>query len=177
MEMQNVLMNDIRFDEISARIRETYPKACILWIDEIKNRNLEQEHQELLEQISNKRTNISVKTLELFHGTGEENIKSIANEGFKTSFNKIAAYGKGTYFSKFANYSINYARDGKDKICYMFLCSVIVGECGRYSSNQEIDIKIHDNSVDFIASPTMYITPYDYGGIPKYIIAFYKHTN
>lgn len=177
MEMQNVLMSDTRFDEISARIRETYPKACILWIDEIKNRNLEQEHQELLEQISNKRTNISVKTLELFHGTGEENIKSIALDGFKTSYSKIAAYGKGTYFSKLANYSINYAKDGKDKICYMFLCSVIVGECGRYSSNQEIDIKIHDNSVDFIASPTMYITPYDYGGIPKYIIAFYKHTN
>ena len=33
----------------------------------------------------------------------------------------------------------------------------------------------YDNSVDNILNPTMYITPYDYGGIPKYIIAFYKH--
>lgn len=168
-------MSDKRFDMISARIRESYPNACVLWIDEIKNRNLEQEHQDLLEKIIAKRSATTVKKIELFHGTGEENIKAIANEGFKVNYNKIAAYGKGTYFSKFANYSINYARDGKDKICYMFLCSVIVGECGNYGSMQEINKELHDNAVDYKSNPTMYITPYDYGGIPKYSIAFYKH--
>ena len=170
-----VNMSDKRYDQISARIRESYPNACMLWVDQINNRNLEQEHDDLFQTISTTRGPDKVRKLELFHGTGEDNIRMIAENGFQVKYNKVAAFGKGTYFSKYANYSINYAPDGKDKICYMFLCSVIVGECGRYASMQEIDKTIHDNSVDNPTSPTMYITPYDYGGIPRYSIAFYKH--
>lgn len=147
----------------------------ILWIDEIHNRNLEEKHEELYQNIVAKRAADKVTKLELFHGTRESNIDSIANDGFKVSYNKVAAYGKGTYFSKYAHYSINYVDDGKDKIGYMFLCSVIIGESGFYGGMKEINKDIHDNSVDRVHNPTMYITPYDYGGIPKYIIAFYKH--
>ena len=175
MEMRSVFMSDKQFDKISARIRESYPNACILWIDEIHNRNLEQEHEDLYQTIISKRGADKVTKQELFHGTAESNIKSIATDGFQVSYSKIAAFGKGTYFSKYANYSINYSTDGKDKICYMFLCSVITGEPSVYGNMQEINKELHDNSVDSIKSPTMYITPYDYGGIPKYIIAFYKH--
>ena len=175
MEMLNVYMSDKRYETISARIRESYPNACILWIDEIHNRNLDQEHEELYQTLISKRGPDKITKRELFHGTAESNIQSIANDGFKVNYNKVAAYGKGTYFSKYANYSINYSTDGKDKICYMFLCSVITGDSIVYGNMQEINKDQHDNSVDNILNPTMYITPYDYGGIPKYIIAFYKH--
>ena len=172
--LRNVTMSDKRYDQISARIRQTYPNACMLWIDEIDNRNLEQEHEDLYQIILAKRPAGTVSRQELFHGTGEESIKAITQGGFKVSYNKIGAYGKGTYFSKNANYSINYARDGKEQISYMFLCSVIVGTCGSYGSLQPINTELHDNAVDNPIMPSMYITPHDYGGIPKYIIAFYK---
>jgi len=176
MEMIPVTMSDKRYDQISARIRESYPNACMLWIDQINNHNLEQKHEDLFQTISTTRGGSDkVRKLELFHGTGEENIRPIAENGFEVKYNKVAAYGKGTYFSKLANYSINYARDGKNQLCYMFLCSVIVGEYGSYTNMQEINKTAHDNAVDNPSAPTMYITPYDYGGIPKYIIAFYKH--
>lgn len=175
MAQVNLPMSDKRYDQISARVRQSYPNSCILWIDEIQNAVLENEHDKLFEEISQKRPTHTVNKLELFHGTAETNIAPIIQDGFQVKYNKVGAYGKGTYFSTVANYSINYAKDGKDRICYMFLCSVITGIPGSYASMQEVNTTQHDNAVNSHINPTIYVTPYDYGGIPKYIIAFYKH--
>jgi hypothetical protein len=175
MAQINLPMSDKRYDTISARVRQSYPNSCILWIDEIDNAVQIHEHDKLFEEISQKRPANTVKKLELFHGTAETNIAPIIQDGFQVKYNKIGAYGKGTYFSTVANYSIAYAKDGRDKISYMFLCSVITGIAGRYGSMQEINTTEHDNAVDNHNHPSIYVTPYDYGAIPKYIIAFYKH--
>ena len=175
MTQTNLPMSDKRYDAISARVRQSYPNSCILWIDEIENSIQIEEHEKLFEQISKKREPNQIKKLELFHGTAETNIAPIIQDGFQVKYNKIGAYGKGTYFSTVANYSITYAKDGRDKICYMFLCSVITGIAGTYGSMQEINITEHDNAVNSHTNPSIYVTPYDYGAIPKYIIAFYKH--
>ena len=59
----------------------------------------------------------------------------------------------------------------------MLLCSVIVGKCICGTSGIEIDKSKADNFVDKIENPTIVVSPYDKGGIPKYLIAFHKNAN
>jgi hypothetical protein len=146
--MEPVTMSDKRYDEISGRVRKSYPDACILFIDELSNPFLEDEQSKL----GGKEKKF------LFHGTSEKNIDSICRNGFRCELNVRSAYGKGTYFSEYASYSINYTSTQKsDDIVYMFLCDVLA-----------------DSSHTKHAKGTgIYVTEHDYAGIPKFLIAFY----
>ena len=142
-------MSDKRYDEISARIRKSYPDACILFIDELHNPFLEDEQEKLGK---------NKKKALLFHGTSEKNIDSISRNGFRCSLNVRSAYGKGTYFSEYASYSANYSSTlKKDEIAYMFLCDVIVDSPHTKHAN----------------GTGIYVTDHDYAGIPKFLIAFH----
>lgn len=142
-------MSDKRYDEISARVRKSYPNACILFIDELHNPFLEDEQAKL---------DGKEKTL-LFHGTSEKNIDSICRNGFRCELNVRSAYGKGTYFSEFASYSIHYANTQKpDDIVYMFLCQVLTDSSHTRKAN----------------GTGIYVTDHDYAGIPKFLVAFSK---
>ena len=106
-----------KFDEILDRIHETYPKACILWIDENVNDHLFAQFL----QAQNENT----PKLQLFHGTSLICIESITQEGFKADRNVASTFGKGSYFTHNANYSVNYTKPDISKptsqISYMFL--------------------------------------------------------
>jgi hypothetical protein len=168
-------MADSKYNDISDKVHFSFPNSCILWIDRISNTILEEQHETLFENIKKNRPDIVVDKKELFHGTTELVSKIICEDGFETSFNKTSAYGKGTYFAKDAKYSFEYSsRGSKDDIVYMLLCSVIVGKSVCGSHNMEIDKLEADNSVDRIIDPKIFVTPYDKGGIPKYLIAFNK---
>ena len=170
---EHLVINSPKFEEIEKDIRKSYPKACVLWIEDIRNPKLEKKYKMQKEEIQNKRG--FCNELELYHGSSEQAISFIISDGFRTSKNKTSAYGKGTYFAKKANYSKDYAKDSGDKISFMMICSVLVGECNIYSSNQTINTTKHDNSVNSINNPTIVVTPYDYGAIPRYIIAMHKN--
>jgi hypothetical protein len=143
--MEPVYISDKRYDHISAMIRKSYPDACVLFIDEVNNTFLEEEHSKLAGKVKK----------QLFHGTHEKNINSIARNGFDCSLNVRSAYGKGTYFSEHANYSIHYATSNND-IVYMFLCDVIV-----------------DSPYTTVVGNGIHVVNHNYVGIPKYVIAFY----
>uniref|UniRef100_A0A6C0I016 PARP catalytic domain-containing protein n=1 Tax=viral metagenome TaxID=1070528 RepID=A0A6C0I016_9ZZZZ len=167
-----------KYDEIAARVRESFPNSCILWVDEVNNPDLELAHNELFEKIKEKCKEKSKEACqqELFHGTTENAALSICREGFKSSYNITSAYGKGTYFAKNASYSIGYSckNAGHMEIVYMLLCSVIVGTkvCGYSSAvTEDFDVTMVDN----IEKPTIFVCPQDAGGIPKYMIAFHKN--
>lgn len=176
MKYERILLSDKNYDEISKLIRLSYPNACILWIDKIINNTLENEQKILIEEITQKRKQ-TPKIMQMFHGTREQNIEIIANRGFDVNYNKVSAYGRGTYFAKNANYSCGYTDCDKDKISYMFLCDVVVGKTTCVGSNMSIDTQNYDNSVDNPNNIHICVTPYNAGGIPKYIIAFYKFTS
>lgn len=169
MNNKPVLMRDPRFEEISKRIQETYPNACLLYIDEIIN-------PELLEKFENQKKTIpNARVVQLFHGSTQKNIANICEQGFDPTKNVVAAYGRGTYFARDAQYSWHYMRThNKNDISYMFLADVIVGRTHVYGSQQTIDTKLHDNSVDRIRDPTIFVTPHHYGAYPRYVIAFHK---
>ena len=171
---KDVFMSDKRYDRIEEGIRKSYPNSCILWIEEISNTELEELYQKQKVEIEAKRGK-PCKELELYHGTKEEAANNIIREGFDPERNYRAAYGKGTYFAKNASYSRDYAPPASDQISFMLICSVLVGEIGQYGSLKPIDTKVYDNSVDNSKSPSIYVTPYQYGAIPRFIVAFHRN--
>ena len=166
-----VEMKDKEYDEVNMSVLKTYPKSCILFIYEIKNDKLQSEFGKLKSELTQK---YPVRTELLYHGTQKRNILSISQNGFDPIYNTRSAFGKGSYFSKFGDYSKNYTDDDRERISYMFIADVIVGRTKVGSSRETLDTSKYENFTDHNSS--MYVTPYRYGGIPKYIIAFYKYT-
>jgi Poly(ADP-ribose) polymerase catalytic domain len=171
---KDVFMSDKRYNKIEEGIRKSYPNSCILWIEEITNTELEESFQKQKAEIEVKRGK-PCKEMELYHGTKEDATNNIIHEGFDPERNYRAAYGKGSYFAKNASYSRDYAPPASDQISFMLICSVLVSEIGIYGSNKTIDTSKHDNSVDNPKNPSIYVTPYQYGAIPRFIVAFHRN--
>lgn len=174
VQRKDVFMSDKRYDRIEEGIRKSYPNSCILWIEEISNPELEELYQKQKAEIEAKRGK-PCKEIELYHGTKEEAANNIIREGFDPERNSRAAYGKGTYFAKNASYSRDYAPPASDQISFMLICSVLVGEICIYGSMKPIDTSKHDNAADNPKNPSIYVTPYQYGAIPLFIVAFHRN--
>lgn len=166
-----VEMSEKLYDEISARVRATYPNSCIVWIEENINPLLRAQYKARRDEIA-KRVPGS-KEVQFFHGTREENINSILAGGFDATLNKTSAYGKGTYFARDAQYSWSYMHPGKEQISYMFLCDVVLGKQHLGQANTQIPAGF-DSFVDNVGNPSIVVTPYNDGAFPHYIIAFHK---
>lgn len=171
----SVSMSDPRFDKVSALVRESYPKSCILWIDEIINPRLVQAYEARKEALKELRGAENIKEEELFHGTSEESARAIAVTGFDVQKNITAAYGRGTYFGSTAQISLSYMKDNSERISFMLLSKVIMGIQSVYGSSQQINTSKHDNSVAKFDNGRIVVCPYNDGALPMYIIAFYKH--
>ena len=162
-----VEMSDPVYDQISKRVRQSFPNSCICWIEEVQNPNLQKSYDELKLKIGNEKL--------LFHGTSEEAINSIAAGGFNPEFNKASAYGKGTYFAEKASYSFSYMKQGRDGVAYMFLCTVLTGRLCRGSNQLVINTENYDSAVDNLDNPTIFVSPHAAAAYPKYIISFHKN--
>lgn len=173
-QRNTIFVSDKRYAHIEERIHTSYPDSCVLWIEEIINPGLEEKYQKQKLEIENKRGQPCLE-LELFHGTNEQALNRIVYNGFDPRANKISAYGKGTYFAKYASYSKNYANPAKDEVSFMLICSVLVGNCCKGTLNMNIDTNTYDNSVDDIKNSTIYVTPYSAGAIPRFVVAFYRN--
>lgn len=168
---ESITLSDKRFDEIVSSVSKSYPNSCVLWIDEIHNDTLLAKYMNREEELARKYGE-KLKKLELFHGTRNECIDLIANEGFKSELNVTSAYGKGTYFATNALYSSNYMKTDGDAITYMFLCDVLVGEkiCSRVNDIPKGVVRVDNKS-----NTKIYVVPDDDSIYPRYIIAFYKN--
>jgi hypothetical protein len=171
---QPLSISSKKYDEIAVKVRESFPNSCILWVDEIHNEELETAHRELYEIMKAKYEETCQQ--ELFHGTTEQAAQSICEYGFKSAYNVTSAYGKGTYFAKDASYSIEFSKKSASnrEIVYMLLCSVIVGNC-KIGNSKSLDSDYHVTMVNNINNPSIFVSPHDAGGIPKYLIAFHKN--
>jgi hypothetical protein len=164
----NIDMSNPVYDMLCDVVYKTYPDACILWINEIKNEELLKKYNETKEKLIELRGSGGVKELQLYHGSTQNSIMNICNVGFKAEYNVTSAYGKGTYFSADASYSKTYTRPKKNEVSYLIMADVLIGKCGMYNRKDEID-----NYVNNEKNPTIYVCPKDDFSYPKYIIAFY----
>lgn len=162
-----VSLSDKLYDELSAKMRDTYPNVCIVWIEKLSNSELEEKYE------SYKRTLAVPNEKRLFHGTSEAIARVIAREGFDASKNKVSAHGVGTYFSTRAIYSSSYCKRavGND-IAYMLVCDVALGRVGLGRSGVEIP-KQFDSVCDNLKQPDMYVVNKREAGIGRFLIAFY----
>ncbi len=165
-----IFTDDPRFDRVARRIYESYKNACILYIDEIVNPELEAKFRARHREILNHRGDVTEK--QYFHGTKEAFVDIISEKGFDPTKNKRSSYGYGVYFAKNASYSRDFMFASEPgKPTYMFLCDVFVGKvaCG---AKQGSDC---DNNADTLTGePRIITTVYPDGAFPRYIIAFHK---
>lgn len=173
---EGVLLSNKDYTDIETSILQSYPKGCILYIDRVINDNLDEKFQSCLKSLQEKRGEQKIFIKRLFHGTRTDNINSIADNGFKVTANIRSAYGIGTYFSTNASYSRDYTDMDKDDISYMFVCDVLIGNQDIILGSKKIPENL-DNSVNDRKTPTIYVTPYDNGCIPRFLVAFYKNAH
>jgi hypothetical protein len=185
MARNPISMSDTAFDSIYSKIEKSYPNACILFIDEIKNEELEEVYNKhkstIIKEHSEKciknlivKPNEVLKTpteLQVFHGTHSENIDYIVNDGFDPSKNKVSAYGIGSYFATTARYSFNYMKSADTHgISYMFVVNIFIG---KMKYNKSLDEG--DAYVDNINNPSIFCMPLKEQALPKYLVAFHKN--
>ena len=173
MQLTPIKMADKRFDEVCDLLQLSYPNSCVLWINKVENQDLYKKYLARREHILQKRGKIEEHTV--FHGTKEANINSIAIDGFDASLNKISAYGRGTYLASQASYSKEYSDVAHDGVSHMFVCKLLVGKITKGRSNMIINTEDYDCAVDNTDNPMIFVTPYNDGVIPEYIVAFYKN--
>lgn len=189
MTRNSISMSDKVFDLICGKINESYPNACILFIDEIKNQELEeaynkhkvsvinQHNEKLHEKLGEK---LSVKPpgflqtpteLQVFHGTHANTIDDIINKGFNPSKNRVSAYGVGSYFATKARYSFDYMKSSDSNgISYMFVVNIFIGKVKYHSSIDE-----GDTYVNHLSNPTIFSMPLKEQTLPRYLVAFHKN--
>ncbi len=175
MAFRGVSLSAKVYDDITNNIQKSFPNACVLYVDEVINDELYSKYTARKISVEEARGVDNVKELSLFHGTKANCINSIARDGFLTSYNKASAYGKGSYFSTTALYSRSYTDKDDTEVSYMFVCDVIVGNCTVINGPNNIDTKVFDNSINIVNNPTIYVTPYDDGAYPRYLVAFHKN--
>ncbi|EMP31633.1 TCDD-inducible poly [ADP-ribose] polymerase [Chelonia mydas] len=106
------------------RIRQEYLWQKYSSQKEIMSRGLSTEEKKQLER-------------HLFHGTSADSKNSICQMGFdpRLSGQNLAAFGKGSYFAKNAQYSNGFCTACKAGLRYMFLAKVLVGKSAVGNAN------------------------------------------
>ena len=153
------------YDELVGILRQSFKDACVLYIDRIINPDLEAAFLKRKGAFAELGFGDEVR---LFHGTTAAAIMSICNEGYKSSYNKVAAYGHGTYFSSAGSYSKNYAKVTGKGESFMLVNRVLLG---RHTPSGVGGGYLGDSGGD---GRTIFVTKHDDAALPEYVICFHK---
>ena len=101
----------------------------------------------------------------LWHGAPVAAVDSILTTGFLRDYSTVAQYGKGTYFARDAEYSLQpqYAAPDDDGAQYLLLSRVCVGEpcVGRRGMDRPAakpgSLELHDSMVDDLGNPRIFV--------------------
>lgn len=170
MSLEPVFMSDPAYAEICAKVIEGYPNACVCYMDRVVNPMLEARYMDYVRSQGDRPVDEKL----LFHGTAEANIQTIVREGFKAAYNRVSAYGLGTYLATRADYSKTYAPPASDGLSFMFVCRAAIGRSCRGIPNKPIPFGF-DVGVDNAKNPTIYVMPNDDSVLPQYVIAFHMN--
>ena len=189
MELSNPM-----YDFITSEIVKTYKEACVCWIEVVENKMLTERYDKYKNSLREPNEKL------LYHGTSKEIAYKIAQEGFRSEFNKVSACGLGTYFSTRAEYSKDYSimksntllytygkgrktrsyqapvvlPDQDQEIAFMLVSDVAVGVSTQGSNGKKLP-KEFDSFTDNPKQPDMYIVERNDACNPRYIVAFYPN--
>jgi len=148
-ELKYIPLSNKLYDELVAELRKSFPNACVLYIKQVVNHELQTKYEKFVRM--NK-----VTEHRLFHGTKVSVLGSICESGYKKEYNVVSAYGIGTYFSGAGNVSKQYTDTTDEGESFLFVNRVAVGA---------------DTGGDH---PSIYAVRHDDAAYPEYLISFHK---
>ncbi|CAF1001513.1 unnamed protein product [Adineta steineri] len=156
------------------------PNVDIAIIERIQNPHLWEKFSSHRSYMRRKNGNQNLNENWLFHGTKSDNHHQIISHGFNRSYCRdYVLFGRGVYFSRYANYSCNYG-DRKD-LSFIFLCRVLVGHHTEGSNDIHVPPMINsnngkqiqaDSTTDHKNPHTIVCTFHDDQTYPEYIITY-----
>ena len=117
----------------------------------------------------------------LFHGTTEDIMPKITQQGFNRSFcgRNATMFGKGVYFARDSEYSARpqYAEPNAAGVQHMFLVRVVVGEyCMGVRDALTPEVRtghlLYDSTVNDMHNPSIFVTYHDAQAYPEYMVEF-----
>lgn len=162
-----IFMDNPDYDRIVKIVYASYPNACVLMLDRVQNPALEARYEAAKAALG-----AGVKEGQVYHGTKDENIASIARSGFMISANTRSAYGRGTYFASNFATSKDYTNVDRDEVSHMFICKLAMKDVEAYARNEN---STADTFVDNVAKPAIYVARKDDLCIPMYLVRFYRN--
>ncbi|TSM60565.1 Poly [ADP-ribose] polymerase 14 [Bagarius yarrelli] len=173
--------NSKEYNDVLAHFRKTCYHS-VHKIERIQNPCMWKNYQnnkQFMEQKNGHQNNEKL----LFHGTREESISQINENGFNRSYagKNAASYGKGTYFALHASYSAKkqYSVQNSEGIKHMYFCRVLTGDYTLGNSAMILppaktanSVDFYDTVVDNTESPTIFVVFRDYHAYPDYLITF-----
>jgi hypothetical protein len=165
-----IFMDNPDYDRIVKIVYASYPNACVLMLDRVQNPALEARYEGGKAALGGPAE--GVKEVQVYHGTKDENIASIARSGFMISANTRSAYGRGTYFASNFATSKDYTNVDRDEVSHMFICRLATKNVEAYARNEATAA---DTFVDNVAKPAIYVARKDDLCIPMYLVRFYRN--
>merc|ERR1719440_1302060 len=160
-------------------------KVQIVKVERVETMSLWQsfavKRQTVLQREKDKSASTRLERVWLFHGTTEDIVPKITQQGFNRSFcgRNATMYGKGVYFARDSSYSASKAYSAPDAsgVQRIFLCRVVVGEyCQGRKDAVAPDVRaghtLYDTTVDNMRQPGIFVTYHDAQAYPEYLIHF-----
>ena len=106
----------------------------------------------------------------LFHGTKEDAVYAVLEEGYRKECNKRSGFGHGTYFARDASYSLSgYAPPTDNADQYLLVNDVLVGSMGQKNGGRRVSPLV-DTTVDSTLHPTIFCVHQNDRAIPRYLV-------
>jgi hypothetical protein len=106
----------------------------------------------------------------LFHGTKEDAVYAVLEEGYRKECNKRSSFGHGTYFARDASYSLSgYAPPTNNADQYLLVNDVLVGSMGHRNGGRRAS-PLADTTVDSTLHPTIFCVHQNDRAIPRYLV-------
>ncbi|KAK7094234.1 hypothetical protein V1264_007883 [Littorina saxatilis] len=162
------------------------PGATVVKIKRIENLTLHKQYMSMRQQMKRHLPEHTVfeddfEKRPLWHGTRDDIVDSIIENGFNRSYCERTGYGQGVYFAKTAEYSSEdkYAKRNSNGERHMFFCKVLVGKLTAGSEDMRFlppnanDVNIaYDSAVDDVDDPSIFVIFKDVQAYPEYLIVF-----
>ncbi|XP_072314975.1 protein mono-ADP-ribosyltransferase PARP15-like [Eucyclogobius newberryi] len=172
------------YQKVKQGFQLTCPKT-VLKIERVQNIHLRRSYEAQRKHISdkNKLTGGANEKL-LYHGTTQQNAKSIMSTGFDRRFSgqNATCYGQGSYFALNSSYSAHtlYSKPAADGTQLMFLARVLTGRHALGTRDMRVPPPLDplnpderfDSTVDNVTQPSMFVVFHDNQAYPDYLVSF-----
>lgn len=172
-EYATLLPVNSEYDKIASIFEQSYgsTEVCISAIFKIHNQHTSDFFEAQRLEIKQKRK-VDPQIIDVFHGTKMSVVKNIMATGFDPSYNRVMAFGRGTYASPKVKTALGYCKDAtiQENTSMIFLCRFLLGTYGACGVGG-----IDTSRIDYSGNNSnIYVTPYRYGIIPDYLICYHK---